>query len=106
MKAIISFIAVLALAAIAYAGVAMGNMQYLFGVIIPYLAVLVFIAGMIFRVLKWGSSPVPFRIPTTCGQQNSLPWIKHSKLENPSGVLGVMAGWPLKSCFSARSSGT
>jgi nitrate reductase gamma subunit len=96
MKAIISFIAVLALAAIAYAGVAMGNMQYLFGVIIPYLAVLVFIAGMIFRVLKWGSSPVPFRIPTTCGQQKSLPWIKHSKLENPSGVLGVMGRMALE----------
>jgi nitrate reductase gamma subunit len=96
MKAIISFIAVLALAAIAYAGVAMGNMQYLFGVVIPYLAVLVFIAGMIFRVLKWGSSPVPFRIPTTCGQQKSLPWIKHSKLENPSGVLGVMGRMALE----------
>ena len=96
MKAIISFIAVLALAAIAYAGVAMGNMQYLFGAVIPYLAVLVFIAGMIFRVLKWGSSPVPFRIPTTCGQQKSLPWIKHSKLENPSGVLGVMGRMALE----------
>ena len=96
MKAIISFIAVLALAAIAYAGVAMGNMQYLSGVVIPYLAVLVFIAGMIFRVLKWGSSPVPFRIPTTCGQQKSLPWIKHSKLENPSGVLGVMGRMALE----------
>jgi nitrate reductase gamma subunit len=51
---------------------------------------------MIFRVLKWGSSPVPFRIPTTCGQQKSLPWIKHSKLENPSGVLGVMGRMALE----------
>ena len=88
MKALISFIAVLALAAIAYAGVAMGNMQYLFGVVIPYLAVATFVVGMIVRVLKWASSPDPFRIPTTSGQQKSLPWIKHSNIESPSTVLG------------------
>jgi nitrate reductase gamma subunit len=99
MKVIISFIAVLALAAIAYAGAAMGNMQFLFGVILPYAAVAVFIGGMIYRILLWGSSPVPFRIPTTCGQQKSLPWIKHSKLENPSGVLGVMGRMALEVLF-------
>jgi nitrate reductase gamma subunit len=99
MKVIISFIAVLVLAAIAYAGVAMGNMQYLFGVVIPYLAVVTFVVFMILRVLKWGSSPNPFRIPTTCGQQKSLPWIKHSKLENPSGVLGVAGRMALEVLF-------
>jgi nitrate reductase gamma subunit len=99
MKAIISFIVVLGLAAMAYAGVAMGNMQYLFGVVIPYLAVATFVIFMIARILKWGSSPNPFRIPTTCGQQKSLPWIKHSKLENPSGVLGVMGRMALEVLF-------
>jgi nitrate reductase gamma subunit len=99
MKVIISFIAVLALAAIAYAGVAMGNMQYLFAVVIPYLSVATFVVFMILRVLKWGSSPNPFRIPTTCGQQKSLPWIKHSKLENPSGVLGVAGRMALEVLF-------
>src|SRR5512143_4083728 len=99
MKATISFIAVLALAAVAYAGVAMGNMQYLFGVVIPYLAVATFVIFMIVRILKWGSSPVPFRIPTTCGQQKSFPWIKHSKLENPSGVLGVAGRMALEVLF-------
>jgi len=99
MKVIISFIAVLALAAIAYAGVAMGNMQYLFGVVIPYLAVATFVVFMIARVLKWGSSPNPFRIPTTCGQQKSLPWIKHSKLENPSNVFGVAGRMALEVLF-------
>ena len=54
---------------------------------------------MIVRVLKWGSSPVPFRIPTTCGQQKSLPWIKHSKLENPSGMLGVIGRMALEVFF-------
>jgi [DsrC]-trisulfide reductase subunit M len=99
MKAIISFIVVLALAGIAYAGVAMGNMQYLFGVVIPYLAVATFVIFMILRILKWGSSPNPFRIPTTCGQQKSLPWIKHSKLENPSNVLEVAGRMALEVFF-------
>ncbi len=99
MKAIISFIAVLILAAIAYVGVDVLNMQYIFGVVIPYLAVAIFVIFMIVRILKWGSSPNPFRIPTTCGQQKSLPWIKHSKLENPSGVLGVLGRMALEVLF-------
>jgi nitrate reductase gamma subunit len=99
MKALISFIAVLALAAIAYVGVGMLGLQYLFAVVIPYLAVAVFVIFMIVRVLKWGSSPVPFRIPTTCGQQKSFPWIKHSKLENPSGILGVWGRMALEVFF-------
>jgi len=99
MKAIISFIAVLALAAIAYVGVGMLGLQYLFAVVIPYLAVAIFVIFMILRILKWGSSPVPFRIPTTCGQQKSFPWIKHSKLENPSGILGVWGRMALEVFF-------
>jgi nitrate reductase gamma subunit len=96
MKALLSFIVVLFLVLVAYAGVTAFNAQYVFGIVIPYAAVLLFIGGMIYRVLKWGSSAVPFRIPTTCGQQKSLPWIKHSKLENPSGILGVMGRMALE----------
>ncbi len=99
MKVIISFIVVLALVLVAYAGVALMKMQYLFGVIIPYAAVATFIIFMIIRVLKWGSSPVPFRIPTTCGQQESLSWIKQSKLENPSTTLGVLGRMALEVFF-------
>jgi nitrate reductase gamma subunit len=96
MKALFSFITVLLLVLIAYTGVTVLNAQYVFGIVFPYLAVLLFIGGMIYRILKWGSSPVPFRIPTTCGQQKSLPWIKHSKLENPSGTLGVLGRMALE----------
>ena len=96
MKALLSFIVVLFLVLVAYTGVEAANATFLFAVVIPYAAVTVFIAGMIFRVLKWGSSPVPFRIPTTCGQQKSLPWIKQAKLENPSGVLGVLGRMALE----------
>lgn len=99
MKALVSLIAVLLLVLIAYAGVAAANLRFLFGVIIPYAAFLMFVGGMIVRVLKWGSSPVPFRIPSTCGQQKSLPWIKHSKLENPSGALGVIGRMALEVLF-------
>ncbi len=96
MKALYSFIAVLLLVLIAYTGVTVMNAQSVFGIVLPYLAVLLFIGGMIYRILKWGSSPVPFRIPTTCGQQKSLPWIKQSKFENPSGVTGVLGRMALE----------
>jgi nitrate reductase gamma subunit len=99
MKALFSFIVVLLLVLVAYAGVAVANLHFLFGVIIPYAAVATFIIFTVFRILKWGSSPVPFRIPTTCGQQKSLPWIKQSKLENPSGLLGVAGRMALEVLF-------
>ncbi|HEY6011565.1 MAG TPA: sulfate reduction electron transfer complex DsrMKJOP subunit DsrM [Nitrospirota bacterium] len=98
MRALSSFVVVLLLVAVAY-GMAESNMRFLLGVVIPYAAVAVFIFGMIFRILKWGSSPVPFRIPTTCGQQKSLPWIKQSKLEAPAGTLGVLGRMALEVFF-------
>lgn len=63
--------------------------QWVFAVIIPYLAVVLFIVGFLYRVLKWARSPVPFHIPTVAGQQKSLPWIKDSKFESPSSTAGV-----------------
>ncbi|MBM3132667.1 MAG: menaquinol oxidoreductase, partial [Chloroflexi bacterium] len=68
-------------------------MNTLFGVILPYCAIAIFILGMLYRVIKWGRSAVPFRIPTTCGQEKSLPWIKASPLDNPydnRSVVGRM----------------
>ena len=62
----------------------------LFGVVIPYLAIVLFIAGFIHRVLKWASSPVPFHIPTICGQQESLPWIKADNIDSPYTTGGVV----------------
>jgi nitrate reductase gamma subunit len=84
-----SLLAVFVLALIAYLGSRIGPLQWLFGVVIPYLAVLVFIGGFISRVTGWSKSAVPFRIPTTCGQQKSMPWIKQSKIDNPSTGFGV-----------------
>ncbi len=73
----------------------MSTLTYFFGVIIPYAAIAIFIAGFFHRVLTWASRPVPFKIPLTCGQQKSLPWIKSSYFENPTtnfGVIGRMLG--------------
>lgn len=67
---------------------------FFFGALVPYAALGVFLAGMVYRVLTWARAPVPFRIPVTCGQQKSLPWIPHSRLDNPAtswGVIGRMA---------------
>jgi nitrate reductase gamma subunit len=91
MNALFSFFAVIALVLIAYVGVAAANLQAVFGIVIPYLALAVFIVGFVWKVVGWGRSPVPFRIPTTCGQQKTLPWIKQSKIENPSSTSGVLA---------------
>ena len=90
MRALMPFFTVIVLVLLAFAGVKMANLHFLFGVLIPYAAVAIFIAGFIYRVVQWGRSPVPFRIPTTCGQMESFPWIKQSKLENPSTTLGVI----------------
>jgi len=84
MGALLSFGAVVVLLLIPAIGAGALKLHSLFGIVIPYLALVVFIVGLINRVIGWGKVPVPFKIPTTCGQQKSLPWIKHSKLESPA----------------------
>ncbi len=93
MKVLFSLLAVLVLIALAYGGVDRGGMTVLFGAVVPYAAVLIFVIGFVMRVVGWARTPVPFRIPTTCGQQTSLAWVRPSPLENPhtkSGVVGRM----------------
>lgn len=78
------------------------GLQVVFGIVIPYLAILAFFAGMIYRILKWARSPVPYRIPTTCGQNRSLPWIKRSfrdRLENPENTIYVIGRMALEVLF-------
>lgn len=87
-KYMFAFIAVLVLLLIAWVGASIG-LQWLFGVAIPYLAVLIFVVGFARKVLGWSRSAVPFAIPTTGGQAKSLDWIQDAKLDNPSSKLGV-----------------
>ena len=89
-----SLIAVIALVLVALFGVGAIGLDTLFGVVIPYVAIAVFVLGIIYRIVSWAKVPVPFRIPTTCGQGKSLPWIKADNLESPYntwGVIGRMA---------------
>ena len=65
------------------------GLHWVAGVGVPYAAVAVFLGGMCYRVVRWALTPVPFRIPTTCGQQKSLPWLPHAKLENPASTAAV-----------------
>ncbi len=58
-----SLLLVLLIGAIAWAGAAIG-LAGLFGVALPYVAVVVFIAGVVWRMVYWAKSPVPFCIPT------------------------------------------
>lgn len=87
-KYMFAFIAVLVLFLIAWVGASIG-LQWLFGVAIPYLAVLIFVVGFARKVLGWSRSAVPFAIPTTGGQAKSLDWIQDAKLDNPSSRFGV-----------------
>jgi nitrate reductase gamma subunit len=89
-KYFVPLIAVVLLMLLAYAGSCSGGLATFFGIVIPYLALIIFIAGFIRRILYWAKSSVPFRIPTTCGQQKSLPWIKQNKIDNPSSTPGVI----------------
>jgi nitrate reductase gamma subunit len=81
---------VLALLLFVVIGVGGIGLYSVFGIFIPYLAVLLFIVGFVYRVLKWASSPVPFHIPTVSGQQKSLPWIKADSIDSPFTTGGVV----------------
>jgi len=85
-----SFFAVIVLVLIPWIGVGAFNLRVLFGIIVPYAAMATFFVGIVVRVIDWARSPSPFRIPTTAGQQWSLPWIKHSRIDNPKGTGGVI----------------
>jgi len=88
-KYLIPLTTVFLLFLVAYTGVEGAGLHRFFGIVIPYLAVLAFLAGFVYKVLGWASSAVPFRIPTTCGQQKSLPWIKQNCIDNPDTSKGV-----------------
>jgi nitrate reductase gamma subunit len=91
-----SLLLVLLLAGLGFVGGQVAGLRPFFGVFVPYAAFVIFLLGVAHRVVLWARAPVPFRIPTTCGQQKSLPWIKPSRLENPSSTLGVVGRMALE----------
>ena len=94
MHMALSLLAIVILIFIAAGGAAIAGLKPVFFIVIPCAAFAVFVAGFIYRILSWGKLPVPFSIPTTCGQEKSLPWIKSDYLESPpctATVIGRMA---------------
>ncbi|RLI80536.1 menaquinol oxidoreductase [Archaeoglobales archaeon] len=53
----------------------------LVGVVIPYVAAFIFVVGVLYRIFTWSKCVVPFKIPTTCGQQKSLPWLNRTFMD-------------------------
>ncbi len=96
MKALYSLIAVVAIAAIGLLPAQAPGLRGLFGIALPYAAIAIFLVGLSCRIIAWARVPVPFRIPATCGQQKSLPWIKTAPLDNPSTTLGAIGRMALE----------
>ncbi|MFC1499572.1 sulfate reduction electron transfer complex DsrMKJOP subunit DsrM [Candidatus Zixiibacteriota bacterium] len=72
---------------------------WVFGVVLPYAAVVAFVGGLIMRIMDWARSDVPFRIPTTSGQQRSLEWIEQNKFDNPYTTFQVIGRMALEVLF-------
>jgi nitrate reductase gamma subunit len=90
MNALYALGAVAVLFLIVYLGVGGAGLESVFGIVVPYAALVLFLLGFVLRILKWARSAVPFRITTTCGQQKTLPFIKNDNLENPHDLMGVL----------------
>jgi nitrate reductase gamma subunit len=94
MNIVVALLLIAVLIIIPLIGVGVLDLTFVFGVVIPYAAIAIFLVGIIYRIVNWARSPVPFRIPTSSGQQKSLPWVRNSSLDNPHtgwGVIGRMA---------------
>ncbi|MFQ6122875.1 MAG: sulfate reduction electron transfer complex DsrMKJOP subunit DsrM [Dehalococcoidales bacterium] len=96
MNAFYALLAVVILVLFVFIGIERLGWYSLFAVIIPYIAVVTFIVGFIYRVVNWARAPVPFHIPTVCGQQKSLHWIKANNVESPSSTTGVIVRMALE----------
>ncbi len=96
MDVVYALLTVTVLASLAFFGGEVAPLRPLFGVILPGVALVGFLLGLTYRVMLWARSTVPFRIPTTCGQQKSLPWIKAGWLESPSTTPGVVVRMALE----------
>jgi nitrate reductase gamma subunit len=96
MSIVYSIVVVLSLCILGYLGGSVAGLRALTGTILPYAAMVTFLVGVSYRLIRWARSPVPFRITTTCGQQKSLPWIKAGWLESPYTTLGVIARMALE----------
>ncbi|MBG0791627.1 MAG: sulfate reduction electron transfer complex DsrMKJOP subunit DsrM [Desulfovibrionaceae bacterium] len=85
MNALYSLLFVFLLVLIPLFGVDAAHMRTFFGVCVPTTAFIIFLIGFVYKVIIWGRSAVPFRIPTTGGQFRSYDpeLFKQNKLDCP-----------------------
>lgn len=83
MRALYALVIVAAACLVVTLAAGVPGLHPILGIALPYLALAVFLAGMVARVVGWARSPVPFKITTVCGQQRSLPFLRHQALESP-----------------------
>ena len=83
MNGLAALIVVAVLFGTVWLGAGVAGQETLFGVVIPYAAIAVFLLGLVYRVLTWARAPVPFKITSSSGQQTSLPWIEAERLDSP-----------------------
>ncbi len=99
MKIIYPFLLVIFLVLISWLGIEILQLDYFFGIIVPYAAVSIFTIGFIYRCVRWAVKPVPFHIPVVCGQQKSLSWIKNDRIDSPVSTTGVIIRMALEILF-------
>jgi hypothetical protein len=96
MKVVLPLFYLLLIISLTFVSVELLNLAGLFGVILPYAGFVIFALGLIWKIIGWACSPVPFCIPLTSGQQRSFPWVKANKLGNPSNILEVLGRMALE----------
>jgi nitrate reductase gamma subunit len=89
MNALYSLLMVMALVLVGAVGIEFSAGRNFLMLGLPYIAFAAFLVAFCWRILQWAVAPVPFRIPVTCGQQESLPWIKTAHIDNPSTGWGA-----------------
>ena len=99
MNALFALLLVGLAVGVAWVGVGGADLRYLFGVIVPYAAISLFLIGLIAKVIGWAKAPVPFRIVTTAGQQKSLDWIERNRFEAPHRTWEVIVRMALEVFF-------
>jgi nitrate reductase gamma subunit len=99
MKGLSALIIAGALLGVVWLGAGVAGQEYLFAVVIPYTAIVVFLLGLTWRVVQWARAPVPFKITSTSGQQTSLPWIRPEKLDSPPDAKWTVGRLALEILF-------
>ena len=61
MRALYALIAVAILLGVVYVGAGPVGLTFVFGVLLPYVAIALFLVGLVYRVFLWAKAPVPSR---------------------------------------------